>query len=361
MRHRLEFDRTFEKIAVLRANGIGDYVFSVPALEALRARFPQAEIVLLGKAWHAAFLTDRLGPVDRVVVIPPCPGVGEEPGTPVDEARLERFFEDMARERFDLAIQLHGGGRYSNPFVRRLGARLTVGLKTPDVEPLDRWVPYTYFQSEIMRYLEVMSLVDAAPVQLEPHIEVTEADLREAGQFCSRSGRPLVVFHPGATDPRRHWPAEKFAAVGDALAATGARVAVLGTARERPIVEAVIANMQVEAEALCDRLSLSGLTGLLSQAALVISNDSGPLHLAAAVGTPTVGIFWCGNLINGGPLTRTRHRPFLSWRLGCPRCGANTIESPCDHQDSFVADVPVEDVTNAALDLFMSFGRQADN
>lgn len=169
-----------------------------------------------------------------------------------------------------------------------------------------------------------------------------------------------AVFHPGATDLRRHWPPEKFA-VGDALAAAGARVAVLGTAPECPIVEAVITNMQAEAEALCDRLSLGGLAGLLSQAALMISNDSGSLHFAAAVGTPTVGIFWCGNLINGGPLTRTRHRPFLSWRLDCPRCGANAIESPCEHRDSFVADVPVEDVTNAALDLFMSFGRQADN
>lgn len=361
MRRRFEPEHTFEKIAVLRANGIGDYVFSVPALEALRARFPQAEIVLLGKAWHAAFLTERLGPVDRVVVIPPCPGVGEEPGTSVDEAGLERFFADMAHERFDLAIQLHGGGRYSNPFVRRLGARLTVGLKAHDAEPLDRWVPYTYFQCEIMRYLEVVSLVGALPVRLEPHIEVTEADLGEVGRFGSQAGWPLAVLHPGATDTRRHWPPEKFAAVGDALAAAGARVAVLGTAPERPIVEAVIANMRAEAEVLCDSLSLGGLAGLLSRAALMVSNDSGPLHLAAAVGTPTVGIFWCGNLINGGPLTRARHRPFLSWRLDCPRCGANTIEAPCEHRDSFVADVPVEGVTNAALDLLVSCWRQADN
>ncbi len=358
MQPRRDGAQGFDKIAVLRANGIGDYVFAVPALEALRARFPQAEIVLLGKSWHAAFLQDRFEPVDRVVVVPPCPGVGEEPGTPVDQDVLERFFAEMARERFDLAIQLHGGGRYSNPFVQRLGAAFTIGLRTPDAAPLDRWVPYFHFQPEVMRYLEVVALVGAVPVRLEPRIEVGAADLAEAAQLGIGTERPLAVLHPGATDRRRHWPPGKFAAVGDALAAAGARVVVIGTEPERPLVEALLADMRAEADEVCGRLSLGGLAGLLSRAAVVVANDSGPLHLAAAVGAPTVGIFWCGNLINGGPFTRTRHRPLVSWRLHCPRCGVNTLEAACEDRDSFVADVPVEEVTAAALDLLALSGAQ---
>ena len=111
--------------------------------------------MLLAKKWHATFLQDRPGPVDRVVVVPPCEGVSKEPGTRDTpqtlhnleySTELEQFFDAMVQEGFDLAIQVHGGGRYSNPFVLRLGAGMTVGLKTPDAVPLDRWVSYIYFQ-----------------------------------------------------------------------------------------------------------------------------------------------------------------------------------------------------------------------
>ena len=102
------------KIAVLRANGLGDFIFALPALEALRAAYPQAEIVLLAKAWHAAFLNDRPGPVDRVIVIPPYRGVSldsNDSNIAEDPAAQKLFFACMHRERFDLAIQMHGGGR----------------------------------------------------------------------------------------------------------------------------------------------------------------------------------------------------------------------------------------------------------
>src|SRR5438067_6931043 len=214
------------KIAVLRVNGLGDFIAAVPALEALRAAYPAAEIVLLAKDWHGAFLAGRPGPVDRVVVVPPARGVGEEPDFEEDPGRLERFFDAMVRERFDLAIQIHGGGRYSNPFLLRLGARLTVGLKTPDAAPLDRWVPYIYFQSEALRFLEVVALVGATTRSSEPRISVTAQDLAEAERVVPPAGRPLVALHPGATDPRRWWPADRFAAVGDPLASAGAHVVV---------------------------------------------------------------------------------------------------------------------------------------
>lgn len=342
------------KIAVLRANGLGDFIFALPALQALRGAYPRAEIILLAKDWHAIFLKNRPGPVDRVIVIPPVKGVGVDPDDPrmlEDADEQEQFCAAMRGEEFDLAIQMHGGGRYSNPFLLRLGARLTIGLKTPDAIPLDRWVPYIYFQPEILRYLEVVSLAGARTERLEPRIAVLEQDREEAKRVVPDRGKPLVALNPGAGSPQRRWPAEKFAAVGDALAAVGMQIVVTGTHAECSLVEEVINRMKMEASNLCGQLSLGGLAGLFSRCNTLISNDSGPLHLAGVVGAPTVGIYWCVNLITSAPITRTWHRPLISWRLACPICGSNQIFAPCQHRASLVADIPVEEVVGTAMEL----------
>lgn len=339
------------KIAVLRANALGDFIFTIPALEALRAAYPEAEIVLLAKAWHAAFLAERPSPIDRVVVVPRYGGVGEAPGIPEDPGEIGRFFEQMTQEHFDLALQLHGGGGYSNPFIRRLKARVTIGLKAPEAVPLDSWIPYTYFQPEIMRYLEVVSLIGAAPTSIEPHITVTQKDRAEARRSIAEDPRPLVVLHPGASDIRRYWPAEKFAAVGDALAASGAQIVVTGTEPERETTAAVCKRMQAEVRDLAGQLSLGGLAGLLSLAGVAISNDTGPLHLAHAVGAPTVGIYWAYNVLTAGEMTRRKHRPLITWRMNCPVCGADNALSRCEHGVSFVSDIAENEVIAAAHDL----------
>src|SRR3954451_9716007 len=161
-----------KKIAVLRANALGDYIFSLPALQALRETFTGAEIVLLARSWHAEYLHNRPGPVDRVVVVPLYPGISEREGYVPDEEVLNEFFTRMQEEQFDIAFQIHGGGKNSNPFLLRLGAKLTVGLKTPDAAALDINVPYIYYFNETLRYLEVVSRVGAKTKNLEPQIIV---------------------------------------------------------------------------------------------------------------------------------------------------------------------------------------------
>ena len=352
------------RVAVLRANGIGDFIVALPALEALRAAYPDAEIVLLGCDWHQEFLAGRPSPVDRCEPVPPSPGVRtDQPAAPA--AELEAFLARQRRRRFDLAVQLHGGGRYSNPFVLALGARVTAGARTPDAAPLDRSVPYTPYQHEILRFLEVVSLVGAAPVTLEPRVALTEADRAEAARALGEEdGRPLVVLHPGAGDPRRRWPAERFAAAGRELARRGARLAVIGAAAERPVAGRTLDLLGGGALDLCGKLSLGGLAGVLAQARLVLANDSGPLHLARAVGAgltgaarqgpgpATVGVFWCGNLTTVGPLLRARHRALISWRLACPACGLDCTRHRCPHDASFVADVSLDEALAAVSDLF---------
>ncbi len=103
--------------------------------------------------------------------------------------------------------------------------------------------------------------------------------------------------------------------------------------------------------ALNGRLSTGGLAGRLARTAVFIGNDSGPRHLAAAVGAATVAVYWCGNLITFGPHTRRRQRPVLSWRLDCRVCGLDCTRGRCDHDAAFVADVPVEFVLEPALEL----------
>jgi ADP-heptose:LPS heptosyltransferase len=340
------------RIAVLRANGIGDHLFAVPALDALRAAYPRAEIVLLGQPWHADALRDRPGPVDDAVAVPPAEGIWTAAGAPPDPAALDRFVDGMRRRPVDLAVQLHGGGRFSNPLVSRLGARVTAGMRSEDAAPLDRWVRYVYWHHEVFRYLEVVRLVGAEPVGLEPRFHVLDRDRAEADAAAGSLPAPLVALNPGATDPRRRWPPDRFAAVGDALAGAGAAVVVTGDAGDVPLADGVVAAMRAPARSLAGLLSLGGLAALLERATLLVSNDTGPLHLAAAVGTATVGVYWAGNAVNAGPVTAGRHRPVLSWQLRCARCGEHYLVRRCEHDASFVLDVPVGEVAAAALDAF---------
>jgi ADP-heptose:LPS heptosyltransferase len=347
------------RIAVLRANALGDFLFTLPALDSLRAAYPDAEITLLGAPWHARFLAGRPGPVDRVEVVPPVPGIRTADAAERPPSLVE--FQERARARgYDLAVQVHGGGRNSNPFVLGLGARMTVGLRAQDAPPLDRWVRYVYYQPEVFRYLEVVGLVGAPPVTWRPRIELTEQDLMEAKTAAGEPAGPRVALHPGASDTRRRWPAGRFSEVGDALAGAGAEVVVTGTPPEREVVEEVVAGMRRPARALVGGLSLGGLAALYAGCAVVVSNDTGPLHLAGAVGAPTVGIYWVGNVINCAPTERARHLPMISWTIHCPECGQDCTRdlypardggTPCDHRTSFVADVPAVEVCDAALEL----------
>jgi ADP-heptose:LPS heptosyltransferase len=351
-RDGVELVEDVRKLAVLRANAIGDYLVSLPAIQALRAAYPAAELVLLGADWHAGFLAGRPGPVDRCLPVPPTVGVRDD-RPPAPAATVERFFARMQTERFDLAVQLQGGGRHSNPFVGRLGARVTAGSQAPDAPPLDRTLPYTRDQHEIHRFLEVVGLVGATPVTLEPRLEVTAADRAEAAAALAEDDRPLVVLHPGANDPRRRWPVERLAVVGSELARKGARLVVIGTRAEQPLADRLLDGLDGDAADLAGRLGLGGLAGLLEQATLLVGNDSGPRHLAAAVGTATVAVYWCVSLGSYGPLYRARHRAPTAWRLHCPVCGANGLHQDCrsSHHASLVADVTTDEVLAEALDL----------
>lgn len=350
-------------IAVLRGGHLGDLLLTLPALDALAAAYPGARLTLLGAPLHAALLADRPSPVAEVVVVPAVPGVRDSAGEEPDPVAAAAFRRDMQGRGFDLAVQLHGGGRHSNPFVRSLGARHAVGAATPDAAPLDRTVRYTDLQHETLRTLDVVALAGATPVALEPVVTTTAGDLERAAAYAAgHTGRPLVALHPGATDRRRRWPPSSFVAVVRALAERDVTVVLVGDESEAPLAESVVAAARgVLASgrhglvtSLAGRLSIPDLVGLLATADLFVGNDSGPRHLAQAVGTATVSVWWIGNVVTYGPLTRVRHRVHVSWTTRCPECGApaaGPAGERCGHDPSFVASVAVEDVVADAMDL----------
>jgi ADP-heptose:LPS heptosyltransferase len=129
------------------------------------------------------------------------------------------------------------------------------------------------------------------------------------------------------------------------------RVAVNGSAAEAALVDAEIGHMRRPAIALAGALGLGGLCGLLERASLVVSNDTGPLHLALALGVPSVGIFWLTNLVEGMPLRQSGLRVALSLQTRCPVCGQDNIATRCPHDESFVADVSLEQVEQLVLSL----------
>lgn len=347
-----------KKIAVLRANALGDLMFVLPALEALKKKFPKAELVYLGNEWHKTFLENRPGPVDRVVVVPKCQGIPHESDQVENEAEVNAFFRSMQEEQFDIAFQMHGGGKHSNPFVKKLGAKLTIGLQAADAPPLDINVPYYLLQQEVLRYLEVVAPVGATPIAIMPKLEVTLTDLEELEVLVKPIGEAYAVLHPGATDIQRRWAVEKFAMVGDILAESGVKVYITGSLGECEIVEELINKMQYQAVNVCGKLSINALAALLSRANVVISNDTGPLHLARAVGAPTVGIYWAYNVVTAGAVTANNNRICVSWNVHCPGCGMDCtredVHHPsgiCVHNFSFVDDISVKEVTEKTLEL----------
>nr|WP_187698464.1 glycosyltransferase family 9 protein [Rathayibacter agropyri] len=329
----------------MRGGGLGDLLFALPAVEALAAAYRGAEITLLGTPAHRVLLEGVESPVAHVEILPVAQGVRDGEGE--DPQAVEDFTERMRAHQFDLAVQLHGGGRYSNPFLQRLGARHTIGSRTPDAVQLERTIPYVYYQHEMLRGLEIVGLAGAPATRLEPILHV-DPERRDRLAAALPAGGSLVVIHPGATDPRRRWPSANFAGVARALLADGARVLVVGDASDVPAADEIVAGAPGTVS-WAGAVELPDLAPLLSLADLVLGNDSGPRHLAAAVGAPTVGIFWVGNAINAAPLGRQRHRVQLSWTTRCPVCGRDATQvgwtAPrCEHDITFVADVRVEPV-----------------
>lgn len=323
--------QTPHRIAVVRALQLGDLLVAIPALRALRACFPKAEVTLIGLPWAATFAARFSRYIDRFVAFPGWPGIAEAPH---DTERTRRFVGEQQACGYDLVLQMHGSGAASNPFALALGGKVTAGyVEGSKQTALTLSAPYPHDQHEILRNLGLIQLLGCPAQGTSLEFPLTVADHAEASALLSEVGAtpaPLIGIHAGARAPSRRWPAESFAEVADTLALrVGAHIILTGGPDEQPIAAAVARAMRAPALDLTGKTSLGGLAALLTRLDLFISNDSGPGHLAQAVDAPSVTIFGPADPQRWAPLDRERHR-IVREPVACSPCGY--VECPIDHR-----------------------------
>lgn len=309
------------KVAVLRALKVGDLLCAVPALRALRAALPGAEVVLVGLPWAKEFAERFAHLIDGFREFPGFPGLPERAPA---IGRIPAFLSAMQAERFDLAVQLHGSGPFVNPVVALFGATHTAGFYLPgDYCPdPDRFLPWPEDGLEVRRLLRLTEFL-GAPAQGE-HLEfpIRDGDV-QALQRLPGPDRPYVCIHPGASVPERRWPADRFARVADALARRGLRVVLTGSDAEAGLTRDVARSMAGAAVDLAGRTNLGVIAALVSRARLLVCNDTGVSHIAAAVGTPSVVISTGDNPARWAPLDTARHHVLCDVN-GVPAADATT-------------------------------------
>jgi ADP-heptose:LPS heptosyltransferase len=323
-----------QRIAIFRALQLGDLMQAVPALRAIRASFPNAEITLIGLPWARSFVQRFHRYLDRFVEFVGFPGITEVEFIP---ERTARFIKEQQAYRYDLVVQMHGSGQTSNSFTLALQAKNTVGYyegKQP--QRLTLGAPYPRDQHEIYRNLGLARLLAYPNCDLtfNPDLEfpLSNKDRAEAKALLRnlpRADRPWIGLHAGARPPARRWPAEYFASLADACAEQfNAQIILTGSLDEQNIVRSVIEHMETQPLNLASKTSLGGLAALISELDLIVSNDTGPAHLAAAVDTPSITIFGPADHRRWAPLDQLRH-PIVRHPVKCSPCGY--WQCPIDH------------------------------
>lgn len=319
------------RIVVFRALMLGDMLCAVPALRALRAGFAHAAITLVGLPWARA-LAQRLSCVDDFIDFPGHPAL---PETGCDVRALPDFLAQVQRRRFDLAIQLHGSGETTNPIVATFGAQRLAGFAGPHAwrpaADAPDFVAWPERGHEIDRLLALTDHLGCARQGRELEFPLSDADRQAARTLLHEAPRPqapYVCVHAGAQLPSRRWDPRRFAVVADALAARGRTVVLTGTAAEAGVVADVAACMRRPGLNLAGRTSLWTLGALVEGAELVVCNDTGLSHIAAALRRPSVVVACGSDTRRWAPLDGTRHR-VLAEPVPCRPCGFR--DCPYDH------------------------------
>lgn len=295
------------RIAVFRALALGDLLCATPAFRALRRRFPAAEITLIALPW-AEELARRLETLDRFLPFPGWPGIRE---AAADPARIEAFLSAARATGYDLAIQLHGSGSVSNGFVAALGAATTIGYRDGGDDRLTHTLPWREDEHETVRWLRLVALLGADPTPAPPAFPLLPPDEAGAAELLRGlppGDGPVVALHAGGSDAAKRWPPACFAALGRLLREEfAARLVLTGAAAEAPLTTEIRSALGPAALDLAGRTDLGALAATLRRVDLLVTNDTGASHLAAATGTPSVVLFGPTRPDRWAPLDRDRH------------------------------------------------------
>lgn len=324
-----ELDSEPRSIAIVRPRtGLGDLLCTVPALRALCARLPSAEVTLVTFE-EMAPVVERMKPwVHELLAFPGYPGIPERPPR---EADIEPFFEAARARRFDLAIQMYGLRPEANVVTERLGARRTAGFFSPGrwEADLQRFLPYPEHEHEARRHLALMRLLGADGRDERLEFPVDARDEAELAALGLRPG-PYACLHPGATSPSRRWHLDHFATVGDALVERGLQVLVTGVPGEEELARGVVERMRWPARDLCGATGLGAFAALLRGAALLVSGDTGAAHLAQATRTPSVTAFLSGDAVRWAGLVDSERHRVARVQVECNPCAH--LVCPIDHR-----------------------------
>lgn len=327
------------RIAVFRALNLGDMLCALPALRALRRVQPQAQMTLIGLESARPLLERFPEYIDELVLFPGDPAFPEQP---VHHDALPGFFREMRARRFDLILQMHGSGQQSNRIVENLVPRQWAGfVPAPEQAEEGRLFPWPAHLHEIRRYLALLRHlgVDAADEGLEFPVSSDEAT--QAIALAHRHGIQLersIVIHAGARLASRRWPAERFARVAGVLARDGWQIMLTGSAAESDLVRSIeqkvgSPNCVVN---LCGTTDLGVLAALLQRSRLLICNDTGVSHVAAALRLPSVVIASGSDVRRWAPLDDARHT-VLHADTDCRPCAYD--ECPVGHVCALAVDV----------------------
>lgn len=331
-----------KRVCVFRALQIGDMLCAVPALRALRTALPQARITLVGLPWARDFVSRFHRYIDDFICFPGAVGLPEQ--NPAAPAAAETFYRCMTDGEFDLALQMHGDGRLSNEIVARFGARLAVGFCPSETGCLSegRFIPYPVGDPEIRRLLRLISFLGLPLCGEELEFPITTEEQQRAEQLLQEHGlrrHAYVCIHPGARAAARRWFPERFAAVADNLAKRGLRVVLSGSADELELTRRVAKTMCSPSLNVVGVLTLGEMAALFAAARLLICNDTGVSHMAAALHVPSVVVFTGSSPQRWAPLDSVRHR-VVSVSVPC---------RPCTHTECPIGHSCADGVTGGAV------------
>ncbi|HZP42039.1 MAG TPA: glycosyltransferase family 9 protein [Candidatus Binatia bacterium] len=343
------------RVLAVRLDALGDVLMTTPALRALRAAVPGRRLTLLtSRAGAGAALL--VPEVDEVLVYD-APWMKATPlrtASGVDRAVLDR----LRALRFEAAVVFTVYTQSALPaallcYLARIPVRLAHARENPYQLLTDwvrEWEPEHGIRHEVRRQLDLVATIGCRTADERLALRVPPAAARRAAALLDRLGvdrrRPWVMLHPGASAPSRRYAAAGFAAAAEHLAAaTGCQLVFTGTVAERALVERIRGAARAPSVSLAGRLSVAELAAAIAMASLLIANNTGPVHIAAAVGTPVVDLY---------ALTNPQHTPWqvparvLTHDVPCKYCYRSVC--PEGHHDCLRL-VPPEAIVEAACDL----------
>lgn len=340
------------RILVIRTAYLGDVVMTLPMLKPLRQRFPGAHVTFLTS--DAARPVLKTNPyVDEVLTYSPFWFY------PTPKREYFAFLRTLRSRSFDLVIEARGDLREILLLVTPLKAdvRVSSGIGggaylLTHVVPYERTVHKVEYHLSMARFL-------GCPVggEIEWGLYLTEAERAAAGELLAQHGirEPFVVVHPGSRLPLKRWPLERFVALCEWIQSDLDRPLVLvGSSEERDLVREISQGLRRPPVVLAGRLGIRELAAVLDRAALFIGNDSGPMHIAASMGTPALGIF--------GPSKSDETAPYGSMHRVVEKdvpCRGACDESTCRYVEhhACMRAIRVDDV-QAAVREMVRVGRE---